>query len=412
MAVSKFTIVWFRFFHCVFLASIFVIFFTRSSLAAPTLNSVTPSSGFQGATLNLTITGSGFASSGATVRIGAGVTVNSIRVVDANSIVANVTLPADPGIKTITVESGGASTSLPFEILSSQLSNPQNVAVSHLTGPEGGLGTNDGRGTDARFYSPTSIWSDGANLFVADTYAQTIRKIVIATRDVTTLAGAPGKAGYVDAAGPNARFNVPNAIWGDGTNLYVLDNSCLIRKIVIATAEVTTFLGVKNGCSLVDGTPDVARLRGANLIWGDGESLYVVEYGFTTPQPMGQYLSTAPAIRVISLRTRQVRSIQLPLFSCCLRNPMAIWGTGGYLYTSWSSYPGPLALARVNITGGAVEWLFNSSPSGSLSPPGGLWFDGRDTFYFVQGTTVRRLVLSTGEMSSIADIPLVPYAWP
>ncbi|PYS18134.1 MAG: hypothetical protein DMG11_33930, partial [Acidobacteria bacterium] len=90
---------------------------------APTLNSVTPSSGFQGATLNLTITGSGFASSGATVRIGAGVTVNSIRVVDANSIVANVTLLGDPGIRTITVESSGTSNSLPFEILSSPLSN-------------------------------------------------------------------------------------------------------------------------------------------------------------------------------------------------------------------------------------------------------------------------------------------------
>ncbi|MBI2150326.1 MAG: IPT/TIG domain-containing protein, partial [Acidobacteria bacterium] len=309
-----------RFSYCIVFASILVIFFSRITLAAPTLTSVTPSSGFQGATFNLTIAGSGFASSGTNVLGGAGVIVNSIRVLNSTSIVASVTLLGDPGTRTISVDSGGTSNGLPFEILPSPLSNPQSVAVSHFTGPEGGLGTNDERGTEARFHSPGSIWSEGANLFVADTFAQTIRKIVIATRDVTTLAGSPGQAGYVDAVGPNARFNVPNGIWGDGAYLYVVESG----------------------------------------------------FGRLHPRP-DEPLYQRPVIRVMSLASREVRSIVLPLFTgCCpiVLNPFGMWGINGYLYTTWYSRPGSLPIARINVTSGDVEWLFrlieNPEPMGRI----------------------------------------------
>src|SRR5204863_334921 len=37
--------------------------------------------------------------------------------------------------------------------------------------------------------------------------------------------------------------------------------------------------------------------------------------------------------------------------------------------------------------------------------PAGLWSDGRDSFYFVENTTLRRLALSTGEIDSMAELP-------
>jgi len=67
----------------------------------------------------------------------------------------------------------------------------QDLVVSHFTGPDGGIGTRDGRGTAARFNGPSGIWADGQNLYVADRNNFTIRKISIATADVTTLAGSP-----------------------------------------------------------------------------------------------------------------------------------------------------------------------------------------------------------------------------
>jgi len=58
-----------------------------------------------------------------------------------------------------------------------------------------------------------------------------IRKIVISTGAVTTLAGT-GSSGSADGTGTSASFYRPTGITTDGTNLYVADyGNHLIRKI-------------------------------------------------------------------------------------------------------------------------------------------------------------------------------------
>jgi len=65
------------------------------------------------------------------------------------------------------------------------------------------------------------ITTDGTNLYAADTTNHRIRKIVISTRVVTTLAGS--SSGNTDATGTSASFYYPLGITTDGTNLYVSD---------------------------------------------------------------------------------------------------------------------------------------------------------------------------------------------
>ena len=68
----------------------------------------------------------------------------------------------------------------------------------------------DGTGAAASFNFPCDITADGAgNLYVADSSNNTIRKVVIATGAVTTLAGVAGAAGSADGTGAAARFNGP-----------------------------------------------------------------------------------------------------------------------------------------------------------------------------------------------------------
>jgi len=60
-----------------------------------------------------------------------------------------------------------------------------------------------------------------------------IRKIVISTGVVTTVAGT-GSSGSANGTGTSASFSFPYVITTDGTNLYVSDSSNhLIRKIVL-----------------------------------------------------------------------------------------------------------------------------------------------------------------------------------
>jgi sugar lactone lactonase YvrE/chitodextrinase len=134
--------------------------------------------------------------------------------------------------------------------------------VSTFAGTAGESGSADGIGGDAGFNRPAGMTTDGTNLYVCDSYNKTVRKIVIATREVTTLAGTAGVVGSADGTGPAASFRQPMAIATDGTNLYVAETSnYTIRKIVIATAEVTTLAGTAGVTGSTDGTGADARFN-------------------------------------------------------------------------------------------------------------------------------------------------------
>ncbi len=149
-------------------------------------------------------------------------------------------------------------------------------AVTTLAGTAGLSGSTDATGSAARFYHPGGVTTDGTNLYVADSWNDTIRKIVIATGEVTTLAGVADDPGSSDTpTAPPAKFYNPIGITTDGTNLYVTDSNDTIRKTVIATGEVTTPAGLAYDYGSADGTGSAARF---NMPWGittDGKSLYV-----------------------------------------------------------------------------------------------------------------------------------------
>jgi sugar lactone lactonase YvrE len=93
----------------------------------------------------------------------------------------------------------------------------------------------DGAGVSATFNFPSGITTDRTSLYVADTNNNKIRKIDIATGEVSSLTGAPDSwvaPGAVDGAGVAATFGNPNGITTDGTSLYVTDSvNDSIRRI-------------------------------------------------------------------------------------------------------------------------------------------------------------------------------------
>lgn len=134
----------------------------------------------------------------------------------------------------------------------------------------------DGAGAAASFNLPCGIATDGANLYVADTLNHCIRRIVIATSEVTTIAGV-GIEGYRDGAGTTALFRYPYGVATDGANLYVADGgNHRIRRVVIATGDVTTLAGDGTSGS-TDGVGTLASFNSPFGVATDGSNLYVAD---------------------------------------------------------------------------------------------------------------------------------------
>ena len=89
----------------------------RGTVPGPVVASISPTSGQPGETLNVTIDGLNF-QPGAVVSFGEGISVNSVRFVDSNQLVANITIDSDiqntSSSRTVTVTNpDGSSGSLP-----------------------------------------------------------------------------------------------------------------------------------------------------------------------------------------------------------------------------------------------------------------------------------------------------------
>lgn len=96
--------------------------------------------------------------------------------------------------------------------------------VTTLAGTAGSFGSNDGTNSTARFFAPVGVAVDrGGNVYVADANNHTIRGIT-SEGVVTTLAGWPGSVGSGDGTGSAARFYSPSVITADRAgNVYVVD---------------------------------------------------------------------------------------------------------------------------------------------------------------------------------------------
>ncbi|MGD0263000.1 MAG: immunoglobulin domain-containing protein, partial [Verrucomicrobiota bacterium] len=161
--------------------------------------------------------------------------------------------------------------------------------VSTLAGSPGTNGCADGTGSAARFYEPQGLAVDSAgNVYVADTWNQTIRKIT-AAGVVSTLAGVPGSYGDIDGTGGNegtnaARFHCPAGVAVDSaTNVYVADYFNHTIRMITPGGVVSTLAGLPGVWGRADGTNSAARFyEPAGIAVDSGGNVYVVDSGNQT----------------------------------------------------------------------------------------------------------------------------------
>ncbi|MDX1957355.1 MAG: hypothetical protein SFU98_02220 [Leptospiraceae bacterium] len=137
----------------------------------------------------------------------------------------------------------------------------------------------DGTGAGAQFTTPRGLTTDGTNLFVADDCR--IRRIVISTGVVTTIAG--NTPAYADGTGSAASFASNNfGMVTDGLNLYIASTGHhSVRRVVIGTGVVTTIAGNAPPTPTsgeVDGIGNVSRFNAFRHLTSDGISLFITDH--------------------------------------------------------------------------------------------------------------------------------------
>jgi hypothetical protein len=280
--------------------------------------------------------------------------------------------------------------------------------VTTLAGTAGVPGTADGIGTAANFYLPYGIVADGAKLFVADAYNSTIRSIVIATGAVTTIAGTAGVPGIADGTGTAASFYLPHGITTDGTSLFVTDGVAqTIRKIVLATGAVSTIAGTAGLHGVADGTGAAARFNTPYGLAVDGSNLFVADSGNNAIRKVviaTGVTSTVAGTVALSGSTDGTGAVAR------FDGPAGMTTDGANLYIAENINN---TIRKVVISTGVVSTLAGTAgvsgsadgagATASFSWPNGITTDGSNLFVTDAGAnTLRKIVIATGMVTTMA----------
>ena len=296
-------------------------------------------------------------------------------------------------------------------------------AVSTLAGSLTS-GSTDGAGSAAGFWNPKGITTDGRNLYVADGTNFTIRKVGIAFANVTTIAGSAGNSGSADGTGPGARFSSLAGMTSDGTNLYVVDaGNNTIRKVVIATGAVTTLCGSASNAGSADGTGAAARFNSPQGLTTDGANLYVADSGNDT---IRRIVIATGAVTTLAGSPGIVGSTDDTGSLARFSNPQGLTTDGANLYVTDS---GNDTIRRVSLLTGAVTTFAGSPgnpgdngtpglPNGNpvkftdgtrgfalFTAPSAITSDGVNLYVTDDGSMIRKIVINTGVVTTIAGIP-------
>jgi len=205
--------------------------------------------------------------------------------------------------------------------------------VTTLAGGVGEVGYADGAGRQARFFIPEGITTDGASLYVSDTHNHSIRKIDLESETVTTIAGLSGAPGFADDVGTNARFAYPKGITTDGRNLYVVDfGNHRVRKVVIASGLVTTLAG--GTANQEDSSAEQAESACFNYPTGittDGRNLYVVD---TFNRSVRKLSITGGAVFTVAGKADLEGATDAIGSEARFKDPVGITGDGSHLFVT------------------------------------------------------------------------------
>ena len=286
------------------------------------------------------------------------------------------------------------------------------------SGPAGSLGSfagDLGLATSARLNLPSDVAVDGlGNLYVADTGNHRLRRVDTTTGIITTVAGAGADCFNADDPLGGCQLIAPLGVVADGAGtVYIADtNQHRVRKLEVAARILSTVAGTGTAAHAGDGGPaTAAALSAPAAVALDGAGhLYIADDG------NHRVRRVEAATGII---TTYAGSSSFGFFgdggsatSARLREPMGVVGApGGDLYVADTANH---RIRRVEVGTGTITTVAgngNSSflgdggaaTSAALSTPNGLDVDPAGAVYLAEESSNRvRKIDPTGVITTVA----------
>ena len=287
------------------------------------------------------------------------------------------------------------------------------LASMTVTTLAGTGGSSDGTGSSARFDGPRTVVTDGqGNLYVADEFNNTIRKVVISTGAVTTIAGQAGVAGSANGTGTAAQFNNPSGVAVDGSgNEYVADTLNDTIRVINSSGVVSTLAGTAGSAGSLDGVGAAARFRSPRGVLLDGlGNLYVTDGGNGTLRSI--VISTG-AVTTVAGVALQYGNVDGTGTAARLNFPeqMAM-DTKGNIYITDSTTetlrkfnPATGSLTTAAGQNGVAGYLDGPASSALFAGPEGIAIDSAGNAYIADdGNEVIRMVSPAGVVTTIGGL--------
>ena len=277
---------------------------------------------------------------------------------------------------------------------------PMN-ALSTLVGAQNIDGFVDGSATEARLFNPNGLWRVGDTLYIADgNYA--LRALDLTSHTVTTLLGA-NPIGSRDGIAGEARFRVPQAVAIAKEVAYVSDTgNHTLRQVALGTGAVTTLAGMAGMPGNQDGLGSEALFNQPAGLIVDNQLVYIADSGNQTLRQFD--VATGQVSTLPFFPAQDLNGLVAPAGLALDRDSRTLYigDAGSHLVLTLDLGTGKLAsLAGSEAEAGAVD---GKGSVARFSSPRGLALDERGNLYVadVLNNAIRKIVLSTGEVSTLA----------
>ncbi len=268
--------------------------------------------------------------------------------------------------------------------------------IATISGQLFKAGANDGTGPGALFNSPDGLTVLNGALYVTDTNNSDLRKIVLATKAVSTIAGTANISGTENGHGTAAHFNLPTQICSDGKGtLYIADTgNSQIRKLVLADMTVSAIGGqAPDGEGKEDGPPAKSKFNRPRGLATDGKFLYVSDTANNVIRKIDLSNNTTSAFAGTGAEGNDNGKAAEATFN----HPEALATDGATLYATDADNH---AIRKINLADGAVSTL--TLVNGHIGSGLAISKDGK-TLYFSDTTenSVQQVDTSNGNFTAL-----------